>query len=123
MCKLGILEEEFLRGYVNNSFKANIKNTPEQISAFIMEYGVAGNITITDSLDIAVITTFGTLLNRCSDQEYLLKHLRPILIPLQTAYTQTAESAGRPAKEGTEQSPKTIKNKESQEKTGQGGSK
>lgn len=84
MCKLGILEEEFLRGYVNNSFKANIKNTPEQISAFIMEYGVAGNITITDSLDIAVITTFGTLLNRCSDQEYLLKHLRPILIPLQT---------------------------------------
>ena len=49
--------------------------------------------------------------------------LDKILIPLQTAYTQTAESAGRPAKEGTEQSPKTIKNKESQEKTGQGGSK
>lgn len=49
--------------------------------------------------------------------------LDEILIPLQTAYTQTAESAGRPVKEGTEQSPKTIKNKESQEKTGQGGSK
>ena len=49
--------------------------------------------------------------------------LEEVLIPLQTAYTQTAEGAGRPAKEGTEKSPKTIKNTESQEKTGQGGSK
>lgn len=84
MCKLGILKEEFLRGYVNNSFKANIKNTPEQISAFITKYGMAGDITITDSLDIAVITTFGIFLNRCSDQEYLLKHLRPTMVSLQT---------------------------------------
>lgn len=49
--------------------------------------------------------------------------LEEVLIPLQTAYTQTAESAGRPAKEGTEKSPKTIKNNESADKTGQGGSK
>ena len=49
--------------------------------------------------------------------------LDEVLIPLQTAYTQTAEGAGRPQKEGTEQSPKTIQNKESADKTGQGGSK
>lgn len=49
--------------------------------------------------------------------------LEDILIPLQTAYTQTSDGAGRPEKEDTEKTPKTIKNEESQEKTGQGGSK
>lgn len=81
--KIGILQEDTLKGYVNDVFVCNIANNPEQIAAFICKYGLEGDLTITDGLDLAMITTMGPFVRDCYDQDYLLNVLMPILVPIQ----------------------------------------
>ena len=80
--KLGT--DECLKGYVNLHFVDYIENTPEQIGAFIMENWIKGDIMICDWMDLAVVTTMGMFIDRCSDKEYLLKYFQPTMIALQT---------------------------------------
>lgn len=82
--RIGGLKEDYLSGYVNKEFVNYVTNTPEQIGAFIMAYGLKGDIEFTDYFNNAVVTTMRIFLNKCCDQNYLLKYLQPIMIKLQT---------------------------------------
>lgn len=56
--------------------------TPENIAAYIATEGRNGNLTILTPWEVPFLTTIGTFVDRCIDQEFLQK-LLPILIPMQ----------------------------------------
>lgn len=82
--RLGLLKEDYVLGYAGNKFVDYITNSPEQIGAFIMANHRNGDIMITDSLDKPLLSTFSIFINRCSNIDYLLKYLQPLMIDLQT---------------------------------------
>ena len=82
---------EFLLGYVNNDFNAYIKNSPDQIAAFIMKNQYA-ETTITNIFDVREIeTVFGSFIMYCSNQKFLQECLLPVLIPMQRGEVEAAK--------------------------------
>lgn len=80
---------EYLYGYANNE-RVLIKNTTEQICAFIMVHRLE-NVIITDIFDQLEIETSMGFIMTCRNQEYLAKELLPCLIPMQTGKGDVVE--------------------------------
>lgn len=77
------LEWPYVIGYCGSeSMKLAAK--AENIAAYIMEYGLKGDITITTPLDTCLITTFGTFIDKCQNMDFLENKLKPVLISMQT---------------------------------------
>ena len=47
-----------------------------------------GDLMICTPLDTPFLNTFGTFIDRCEDQDFLQKHLLPVLIPMQMGETE-----------------------------------
>ena len=46
------------------------------------------DLMICTPLDTPFLNTFGTFIDRCEDQDFLQKHLLPVLIPMQMGETE-----------------------------------
>lgn len=75
------LSGKYLYGHVNGE-QYDIKNTPEQIAAFIMKYKMY-DVTITTYFDEFLIKSSMGFIMHCADQEYLQQKLLPVLVPMQ----------------------------------------
>lgn len=80
--RLAETEAEFLLGYVEGEDTILIHDNPVQISAFIMKYHMQ-NVIITDVFDDRLIETSMGFLTYCSNQQYLVHNLLPVLVPMQ----------------------------------------
>lgn len=62
------------------------------LASFIVKMGKErGDLMICTPLDTPFLNTFGTFIDRCEDQDFLQKHLLPILIPMQMGETEPQE--------------------------------
>lgn len=68
-----------------------IKNTPENVAAFIVKDGIYHDITITTPLDEPVINTKGPFIDTCANVDYLKNTLNPVLIPMQMCEVETPD--------------------------------
>lgn len=65
---------------------------PVNLASFIVKMGKErGDLMICTPLDTPFLNTFGTFIDRCEDQDFLQKHLLPILIPMQMGETEPQE--------------------------------
>lgn len=80
MEKRAIGKDEFLYGYVNEE-RVMIKNSLEQIGAFIVKYPF-DSVKIVNLLDVLEIETSVGFVFYCRDQEFLALELHPYLISL-----------------------------------------
>lgn len=62
---------------------------PVNLASFIVKMGKErGDLMICTPLDTPFLNTFGTFIDRCEDQDFLQKHLLPVLIPMQMGETE-----------------------------------
>lgn len=83
----------YFKGYAQNGDERKevcMKPTAENIANFIMQ-NLDADITITDELDLPVVTAFGGFINTCKDQEFLLFELQPAIIPIQRGEKEVGE--------------------------------
>lgn len=65
---------------------------PVNIASFIMKMGrERGDLMICTPLDTPFLNTFGTLIDRCEDQDFLRNHLLPVLLPMQMGKAEPQE--------------------------------
>lgn len=79
-------DKEIVYGYIYNRegyHSIGVKMTKNQIPNFIVETNLAPKVTITDRSDNLILNTMTGYVNRCPDQEYLIKELLPALVPMQ----------------------------------------
>lgn len=72
----------YVNKYSGYTEKYIIKDNPENVAKFIMFKGRDGDITLTDWLDEMVGRTFGTFVDRFTDQTYMQDVLKK-LVPMQ----------------------------------------
>ncbi len=77
------LTGQFLYGYVPGEERVCIKNTIEQIAAFIMANRLKGQVKIVNFLDETEIRTMGEFIDFCYSKHFLQKELLPVLVPMQ----------------------------------------
>lgn len=69
-----------------------LASDPVNIASFIMKMGrERGDLMICTPLDTPFLNTFGTFIDRCEDQDFLQKHLLPVLVPMQMGKTEPQE--------------------------------
>lgn len=62
---------------------------PVNLASFIVKMGKErGDLMICTPLDTPFLNTFGTFIDRCADQDFLQKHLLPVLVPMQMGETE-----------------------------------
>lgn len=62
---------------------------PVNLASFIVKMGKErGDLMICTPLDTPFLNTFGTFIDRCEDQDFLQKHLLPVLGPMQMGETE-----------------------------------
>lgn len=65
---------------------------PVNLASFIVKMGKErGDLMICTPLDTPFLNTFGTFIDRCEDQDFLQKHLLPVLVPMQMGETEPQE--------------------------------
>ena len=65
---------------------------PVNLASFIVKMGKErGDLMICTPLDTPFLNTFGTFIDRCEDQDFLHKHLLPVLVPMQMGKTEPQE--------------------------------
>ena len=65
---------------------------PVNLASFIVKMGrERGDLMICTPLDTPFLNTFGTFIDRCEDQDFLQKHLLPVLVPMQMGETEPQE--------------------------------
>ena len=73
---------------------------PVNLASFIVKMGKErGDLMICTPLDTPFLNTFGTFIDRCADQDFLQKHLLPVLVPMQIP-KQKPLGADTPLKKG-----------------------
>ncbi len=86
----------FLIGYApaeNGQHEAfYLEPDPINIASFIVKMGEErGDLMLCTPLDTPFMNTFGTFIDRCEDQEFLQKHLMPVLLPMQMGEKEPQE--------------------------------
>ena len=76
-------KSELLSVYVTGIYRGRIKADTENIAHVVAGALPYENYAIVKGFNKLVLTTFGSVLNNVSDQEWLKQELLPILIPLQ----------------------------------------
>lgn len=74
----------YVNGYHNGAIL--IKDDAKSVARAIMYYGIKGDLMITDAMDMPVVTTMGTFLDRWGNSymvKFTLDELRNELIPMQ----------------------------------------
>lgn len=65
---------------------------PINIASFILKMGKErGDLMLCTPLGTPLLNTFGTFIDRCEDQEFLQKHLMPVLLPMQMGEKEPQE--------------------------------
>ena len=65
---------------------------PVNLASFIVKMGKErGDLMICTPLDTPFLNTFGAFIDRCEDQDFLQKHLLPVLVPMQMGETEPQE--------------------------------
>ena len=65
---------------------------PVNLASFIVKMGKErGDLMICTPLDTPFLNTFGTFIDHCEDQDFLQKHLLPVLGPMQMGETEPQE--------------------------------
>ena len=65
---------------------------PVNLASFIVKMGKErGDLMICTPLDTPFLNTFGTFIDRCEDQDFLQKHLLPVLVPMQMGEMEPQE--------------------------------
>lgn len=82
---------DFLFGYVPGEERVCIKNTAEQIAAFIMANQFKGQVKVVNFLDELEIQTIGQFIDTCQSQHFLKNELLPVLIPMQKGESEVIE--------------------------------
>jgi len=79
--------KEFMFVYVNGERKM-IKDDKESLAKAIMYYGLKGDLTVTTPLDLPVVSTFGTFINRWYPDyaPCTLDEFQDVLVPMQTEW-------------------------------------
>lgn len=85
------LSGEFLYGYVPGEDRVCIKNTIEQIAAFIMANRLKGQVKIVNFLDETEIRTMGEFIDFCYSKHFLQNELLPVLVPMQIGEADVIE--------------------------------
>lgn len=82
---------DFLYGYVPGEERVFIKNTIEQIAAFIMANRFKSQVKIVNYLDITEIQTMGEFIDFCDNKHFLQNELLPVLVPMQKGEAEVIE--------------------------------
>ncbi|MGE7843623.1 hypothetical protein ACQKNX_22940 [Lysinibacillus sp. NPDC093712] len=85
------LTGQFLYGYVPGEERVCIKNTIEQIAAYIMANRFKGQVKIVNFLDILEIQTMGEFIDFCDNKRFLQNELLPVLVPMQKGEAEVIE--------------------------------
>lgn len=81
--------------YVNGNRKI-IKNDKVSLAKAIMYYGLKGDLTVTTPLDLPVVSTFGTFINRWYPDyaPCTLDEFQDVLVPMQTEWDIPEDERG-----------------------------
>lgn len=85
------MDYEYLIGYVDGDEdheRMAIAANAENIASFLVTNAEKRDITITTPLDTVFITARYGFIDKCTDQEYLIHKLLPVLIPMQREETE-----------------------------------
>lgn len=80
------MDYEYLIGYVDGDEgyeRTTIVANAENIASFLVTNAEKRDITITTPLDMVFIIARYGMIDKCTDQEYLIHKLLPTLIPMQ----------------------------------------
>lgn len=86
-----VLIGDFLYGYIPGEERVCIKNTAEQIAAFIMANQFKGQVKIVNFLDLLEVQTVGPFIDFCESQHFLQNELLPVLVPMQQGEVEVVE--------------------------------
>jgi hypothetical protein len=86
-----MLNHEYLVGYVNgdNGYERTpITATADNIASFLVVNAEKEDVMITTPLDTPFITARYGIIDKCTDQQFLMFELLPVLIPMQREETE-----------------------------------
>lgn len=85
------LDYEYLIGYVNSDKgyeRTPIFGTAENIASFLVNNAYTDEVLLTTPLDTPFISARYGIIDKCTDQQFLMSELLPVLIPMQIGETE-----------------------------------